>query len=218
MGYSPIIGRFLQRDPLPLPSGRNFYEFVAGDPLGLLDPFGLDPTTAPTGVIVDPIKFGNEIPLQGTDFGPNYIDRPGWGDTHYKDGHVATDLTKLTLPGNLPPCIKDATDLQKAIDAFNDLAKKHEQETQDWFQSHYDDWKNNRKRWNTDHANRFDKHAPWELQELQKMYTSLLATLTMCNCPDINDKALESNIKAVKEKIADEATQLKAGPPTKPFR
>jgi len=40
--YSPVTGRFLQRDPLGHRPGANLYEYVASSPLVYLDPRGLD--------------------------------------------------------------------------------------------------------------------------------------------------------------------------------
>jgi len=37
--YSPMLGRFVQRDPV---RRRNLYEFVSGSPTSLLDPLGLE--------------------------------------------------------------------------------------------------------------------------------------------------------------------------------
>ena len=39
--YSPEMGRNIERDPLGLSAGSNFYSYVKQNPLNLLDPFGL---------------------------------------------------------------------------------------------------------------------------------------------------------------------------------
>jgi uncharacterized protein RhaS with RHS repeats len=41
MSYSPTLGRFLERDPIGYDDGMNPYEFVHGNPVGLVDPMGL---------------------------------------------------------------------------------------------------------------------------------------------------------------------------------
>jgi RHS repeat-associated protein len=48
--YWPILGQFLQPDPLGRAVGTNLYAFVNSAPLKFLDPFGLSPTLrSPTG-------------------------------------------------------------------------------------------------------------------------------------------------------------------------
>jgi RHS repeat-associated protein len=39
--YDPKIGRFLSEDPIGFMGGANFYAYVEGNPLTLVDPFGL---------------------------------------------------------------------------------------------------------------------------------------------------------------------------------
>jgi len=41
--YDPFTGRFLQADPVGYGAGINVYRYCANNPLGLRDPFGLDP-------------------------------------------------------------------------------------------------------------------------------------------------------------------------------
>jgi RHS repeat-associated protein len=40
--YSPTLGRFLQTDPIGYADGPNWYNYVAGDPINLIDLYGLD--------------------------------------------------------------------------------------------------------------------------------------------------------------------------------
>ena len=42
--YDPASKRFLSEDPLGLQAGPNFYEFVMGNPVSNIDPYGLDAT------------------------------------------------------------------------------------------------------------------------------------------------------------------------------
>jgi uncharacterized protein RhaS with RHS repeats len=40
--YDPGIGRFLAEDPIRLDGGVNFFTYVDGNPINLIDPFGLE--------------------------------------------------------------------------------------------------------------------------------------------------------------------------------
>ena len=39
--YNPALGRFMQADPIGYEAGMNFYGYVSGDPVNLIDPSGL---------------------------------------------------------------------------------------------------------------------------------------------------------------------------------
>jgi len=48
--YAPQLGRFLQTDPIGYAAGPNVYGYVSGDPVNLVDPFGLQEGEPPTGI------------------------------------------------------------------------------------------------------------------------------------------------------------------------
>ena len=53
--YSPLLGRFVNEDPLGFEgSGPNFYAYVFDNPTNLTDPFGLSTMTAPTPTSTPP--------------------------------------------------------------------------------------------------------------------------------------------------------------------
>ena len=49
--YSPTLGRFVQVDPIGSDGGVNLYAYVFNDPMNLVDPFGLAPDSAISGVL-----------------------------------------------------------------------------------------------------------------------------------------------------------------------
>jgi len=46
--YSPVYRRFLNEDPSGFSGGGNLYAYAGGDPVNLMDPFGLGPTSTST--------------------------------------------------------------------------------------------------------------------------------------------------------------------------
>jgi RHS repeat-associated protein len=60
--YSPIVGRWLSKDPLEEEGGENLYVFVLNDPISLVDPFG----NAVNVPVIDPrIPSGYRDPVTG---------------------------------------------------------------------------------------------------------------------------------------------------------
>ena len=64
--YSPVLRRFLNEDPSGFAGGINLYAYTGGDPVNLMDPFGLGPKGFMAG-FTSQLTFGNI--LQGAVYG-----------------------------------------------------------------------------------------------------------------------------------------------------
>lgn len=65
--YAPELGRFLQTDPIGYAAGPNVYGYVSGDPVNLVDPFGLkDCETGPSDNLPCVETVGVPKPKQDT--------------------------------------------------------------------------------------------------------------------------------------------------------
>jgi hypothetical protein len=59
MGYSPILGRFLQRDPIGYTDGMNLYQFLLDNPINFVDPFGNETSGPPVFQQVSNVEQDN---------------------------------------------------------------------------------------------------------------------------------------------------------------
>lgn len=102
MSYSPILGRFLERDPIGHEDGMHLYQYERSNPVNRLDTQGTDSVVSQTGqigVVVGPLDAIDAVghPLPGTtaheafDFGRR-MEAKYNKDRCYKPGEIENAL------------------------------------------------------------------------------------------------------------------------------
>jgi RHS repeat-associated protein len=73
--YAPSTGRYTQGDPIGLDGGWNRFGYVGGDPLGLVDPYGLDPSILPRrSYDANDVRGGFDIDGRSLVYNPKHYD------------------------------------------------------------------------------------------------------------------------------------------------
>src|SRR5439155_12844296 len=62
--YNPHLCRFINADPAGFSGGLNFYAYADGNPISMIDPFGLQAAGPINGVAYDPFT-GQPLPTTG---------------------------------------------------------------------------------------------------------------------------------------------------------
>jgi uncharacterized protein RhaS with RHS repeats len=118
--YDPTAGRFLSEDPTGFHGGVNFYSYVLNDPVGLVDPFGLNTQwctrnlkNVPGSNNLPPHAFLASTQAQnGAGLGPKdgtgiYMEVPGkigWENPYDQNGKTKPGYSCSTI--STDPCVE----------------------------------------------------------------------------------------------------------------
>jgi RHS repeat-associated protein len=83
--YDPAVGRFINQDPIGLQGGLNLYRYVH-DPIGWMDPWGLDP------IMVDPSTIN---------FSQSWVSPNNYADVMAQKGWIGDPLNVMERNGQL---------------------------------------------------------------------------------------------------------------------
>jgi RHS repeat-associated protein len=130
--YSPLLGRFLQPDPIGVSGGMNIYGYVGGDPVNNTDPLGL--CSIPLGSIIDasgdinfyykdvPCSYGLPGILSGD--GPNAQIEGGGGNEGTPPTLATNPAPATPTPAPVPATEKVKQVVCKAVGAIQNYQNK----------------------------------------------------------------------------------------------
>lgn len=125
--YSPVLGRWLQRDPLGYVDGVNLYEYLNGDPIKGSDPYGLlDPAGGFKYTPEDYQKVVQQIDeLINSELGPHFSngDRSSLADAITREMGLF-EAKKLKNAQEEVDNAKNKKDKEEAQKKFDDIAAK----------------------------------------------------------------------------------------------